>query len=68
MSAAKVAEDLPASIDIRHRSFHEFGPEYLTDADDDPDEVTIYSDDEERLAVEWVTCDIESAIPQEEWR
>lgn len=68
MSAAKIAEDLPAAIDIRHRSFHEFDAEYLTDADEDPDEVTIFADDEQKLAVEWVTCDIEVAIPQGEWR
>jgi hypothetical protein len=46
----------------------QFDLEYLFDDDDDPTEVTVFSDDPESLSTQWITVDRQHAVPLEEVR
>ena len=46
----------------------EFELEFLFDDDEDPSEVTVFVDEPAALSTNWITVDVENAVPLEEIR
>ena len=60
----------PTVVDLAevHTTFPQFDLEYLFDDDENPSEVTIFSDDVDQLSTAWITADRADCWPLEDCR